>query len=245
MDFHDPVSSITHLLTAVWAAFATLILLRLTRGHGPGRWAVGYFGVSMVLLYLASGLYHGLRYECEAERLLFQRLDKSAIFLLIAGTYTPVFVYLLDGRLRASGLAVLFAIAAAGVASLWLFPDLPHARLVAVYVGAGLVGLAALPRIVSATGWPGLAWVAAAAGIYLCGATVEVLKWPVLVPGYIGPHELLHVTDICGTLAAFVFVTRYVIRRPPPGREERTGRRRSSRVSVISAAECETYAAPR
>ena len=48
---NDLVSSVTHLLTAAWAAYATLILLRLTRGHGPGRWAVGFFGLSMVLLW--------------------------------------------------------------------------------------------------------------------------------------------------------------------------------------------------
>ncbi len=93
MDFHDTVSSTSHLLTAVWAGFATLILLRLTRGHGVGRWAIGFFGASMVLLYLASGLFHGLRHDTEASRQFFQKLDKSAVFLLIAGSYVPVIVY--------------------------------------------------------------------------------------------------------------------------------------------------------
>jgi hypothetical protein len=50
---------------------------------------------------------------------------------------------------------------------------------------------------------------------YLGGAAVEVAKWPVLVPGWVGPHEVLHVADMAGTLAMFVYVCRYLIRRPP------------------------------
>ncbi len=217
MDFHDPVASISHLLTAVWAVYATLVLLRLTRGHGAGRWAVGFFGLSMVLLYLASGLFHGLHHDSEASRHFFQRLDKSAIFLLIAGSYFPVFAYLLRGAWRRWCLIAMGATAAVGIGSLWLLPELPHDALVGVYAAMGTVGLAVVPRIVPVTGWSGAGWVAAVAVSYLGGAAVEVLKWPVPVPGWVGPHEVLHLADMAGTFAMYVFVTRHVIRRPPVG----------------------------
>ena len=112
--------------------FATAVLLRLTRGHGVGRRAVGVYGLTMVLLYAASGTFHGLLYlKTEGDPNLFrraaavealwvsQRLDKSAIFALIAGSYTPVFVYLLTGAWRRWCLAVAWAIAAAGVGLMW------------------------------------------------------------------------------------------------------------------------------
>ncbi len=215
MESYDLVSSVTHLLTAAWAAYATLILLRLTRGHGPGRWAVGVFGLSMVLLYLASGTFHGARHLTHGPCHLLQRLDKSAIFLLIAGSYVPVFVYLLGGRWRRGAVTVMLGAAAAGVAALWLLPDLSHDLLVGVYAGMGVAGLAVVPRVVAETGWAGAKWVAAVAVSYLGGAAVEVAKWPVLVPGWVGPHEVLHVADMAGTLAMVIYVTRYLIRRPP------------------------------
>src|SRR5947199_789715 len=98
MVLRDPVSSASHLLTAAWAVYATLLLVRLTRPGDGRRLAVAVYGLSMVLLYLASGTFHGLFYDSPEERRFFQKLDQSAIFLLIAGTTTPVLVTLLDGR---------------------------------------------------------------------------------------------------------------------------------------------------
>jgi channel protein (hemolysin III family) len=215
MDLHDPVSSATHLLTAVWAAYATLILVRLTRGHGPGRWAIGFYGLSMVLLYTASGLFHGVRHDTPESFRLFQKLDKSAIFLLIAGSFVTVFVYLLHGRWRLWAVTAMLTAAAIGIASLWLLPDLPHAQLVGIYALMGIAGLTVAPKVVAESGWAGAGWVAAVAGTYLGGAAVEVTKWPVLVPGWVGPHEVLHIADMAGTLAMFAYVTRHLIRRPP------------------------------
>src|SRR5581483_5219263 len=140
MDFHDTVSSASHLLTAVWAAFAPLVLLRLTRGHGVGRWAIGFYGLSMVLLFTASGLFHGLHYESRDERLLFQRIDKSAVFLL-------------SGRWPRWMFAALTGMTVFGVGSLLLAPDLPHEDLVAVYVVMGLSGLLPIRQYAAVAGW--------------------------------------------------------------------------------------------
>src|SRR5436305_5577394 len=92
MDLRDPFSSASHLVTAVWAVYATLVLLRLTRGGFDRKAAVGVYGLSMVLLYLASGTFHALYFDSPEQRRFFQKLDQSAIFLLIAGTNTPLLV---------------------------------------------------------------------------------------------------------------------------------------------------------
>lgn len=229
MDYRDAVSALSHLFTACWAVFATLILLRLTRGHGVGRWAVGVYGLTMVVLYLASGAFHSLIYQVtqadldpearvRAVRELWfaQRFDKSAIFALIAGSYTPVFVYLTTGAWRWGGLAAMWGIAAAGIGMVWLWPDHRHTLLVGFYVGMGLVGLLPLPVYLARLGWRPLLWVVGFGTAYIAGAAVEVMWWPTLVPGWFGPHELLHVSDTTGTFLHFIFVVKYLIPRPPP-----------------------------
>ena len=101
MDFHNPFASLSHLFFAAWAVFAGLILVRLTHGHGAARrWAVLLYSASVVLLYSASAVYHGKRYESPAEVELFRLLDMSAIFLLISGSYLPLFAYLLNEAWR-------------------------------------------------------------------------------------------------------------------------------------------------
>src|ERR1041385_1578251 len=103
MGLRAPVSSASHLFAAAWAVYATLILLRRAPPRRGLRWAVAVFGGSMVLLYLASGVYHGVPFS-DAPRPAtlhaLQTVDRSAIFVLIAGTNTPVMVSLLDGRWR-------------------------------------------------------------------------------------------------------------------------------------------------
>ena len=212
---YDVVSSSSHFATAVWAAFATLILLRLTRGHGVGRWAIGFFGLSMVLLYSASALFHGWRYATFEERLLFQKIDKSAVFLLIAGSYLPVVVYLLQGRWRRWTFAAVAGAATFGISTLWLAPDLPHEVLVGVYVLLGLSGLAPIRQYAAVAGWHNAKWAVGIISPYFGGAVVEVLQKPVLLPGWLGPHELMHFADTIGTLVYFTFLLKVLIRRPP------------------------------
>src|SRR5690242_111613 len=90
----NPVSAATHLFWAVVAVFVTALFWRLTRGDRARRWSIMTFGVSMCLLYTASGVYHSLR--CGERALNFFRLvDHSMIYVLIAGTYTPIIVILL------------------------------------------------------------------------------------------------------------------------------------------------------
>jgi hemolysin III len=181
----------------------------------------------MILLYTASGLFHGLRYTEHPEwRPIFQKIDKSAIFLLISGSYVPVFAYMMHGAWRVCCLVAMLGTAVAGIALMWLVPNLRHEWLVAIYSGMGVVGLVTVPKIIATHGARGIGWIGGVAGFYLLGAAIEVLKWPVPVPGWVGPHELLHVADMGGSFCMFVFVVRYVIPRYSPrcGAGRRIGR---------------------
>ena len=215
MGFHDAVSSGSHLLTALWAAFATLILLRLTRGHGLGRVAVAVFGVSMVFLFTASAAFHGLKHgNADAVR-LYQKIDKSAVFLLIAGAYTPVMGYFLRDRWRTYSLAILWGWVAFGVAALWSIPELPHTWLIGIYAVTALSGLLPLPMYVAAANQPPLKWVTLIVGPFALGGGAEAAQWPTLYAGLLGPHEVMHFAVSVGVFVHFGFVMKHVVCRPP------------------------------
>src|SRR5436305_13981444 len=92
----DPVSSLTHLFTAVGGLYIAAILWRLSHGDRGKRLSLGCFTASIIVLYSASGIYHAIPLPKESPIVtLFRRFDHSAIYLLIAGTYTPVFTVLL------------------------------------------------------------------------------------------------------------------------------------------------------
>lgn len=219
LELRDPVSSVSHLATALWAVFATMIMYRLTPPDRGRRLAVLVYGASMVVLFLASGLFHGLHFESEEERRFYQKLDQSAIYLLIAGTNTPLVTVLLDGAWRRWFLRLIWGFALAGVAAQWFLPKPPHSLVVGLYLGLGWLGFVPGIPYYCALGWRAMNWAWLGASCYTFGAVCELTKWPVIVPGFIQSHEVLHLCDTAGSLAFFLFVVRYVIPYPVPSED--------------------------
>jgi hemolysin III len=211
----DPVSSGSHFLAAVCAVFVSLLFWRLTNHRRDRRPWVMVFGVTMVVLYAASATYHALRLP-EEELRFFQKLDQSAIYCLIAGTYTPIMAILLTGPLRRNLLLMMWGLALAGVVSQWVFPKPPYETTVAVYLGMGWIGFLGVRGYYRAVGWGGLKWGILGGICYTAGAIFDMLSWPVLWPGVIRSHEFLHLWDMLGTWCHVLFMVRYVIpyRRP-------------------------------
>jgi hemolysin III len=206
----NPVSSGTHLLWCLWSAYAAALLWRLAGGDLLRRWTVAAFGLSMVLLYGASGLYHAVPADSPLLDTL-RRLDHSAIYLLIAGTYTPIFAVLLEGRLRGVLLILLWSLAAVGIACKWLVPWPPHTLTVALYVAVGWIGLLPVYQMTRAVGPRGMCWGLLGGLLYTLGAACEAADWPVLIPGVLAGHEMLHLCDMGATLTHVFFVVRFVL----------------------------------
>jgi hemolysin III len=214
----DPVSSASHFSFALAGLVITLFLFRITSGDRAKRFYGMLFGVCVILLYTASGLFHALNLPREELR-FYQKLDMSAIYLMIAGSATAIAGPLLRGWFRAVILVGQWAFAAIGIAALWFLPKPHHAVMVGLYLGMGWLATAGVWHYWKATGWSGLAWVMAGSAFYTGGAIVELTNWPVLIPGHLASHEILHFCDMAGTACHFVFIVKYALpyRHPAEG----------------------------
>jgi channel protein (hemolysin III family) len=213
--FAQPVSSLTHLLGA--GVFAGLSLALLRRGFGArGRLAAfAVYTVSCVLLLSTSGLYHMLPRET-VGRAVLARLDHAAIFVLIAATFTSVLGLLLTGRERWVPLVLIWTAAVAGVVFKTIyFADFPEWAGLIFYLGMGwasvVPGIALCRKYGTAYLRP-LTWGGIA---YSVGAVLDFTRWPVLVPGVVGPHEVFHLAVLVGISCHWYFVARLVADGPP------------------------------
>jgi predicted membrane channel-forming protein YqfA (hemolysin III family) len=118
---------------------------------------------------------------------------------------------LVQGRLRKLLLVGQWGFAAIGILALWMLPKPDHTVLVACYLGMAWFGCAGFAHYWRATGWQGARWLLSAIAIYTTGAAVDLAKWPVIWPGVIQWHEILHFSDIGGTICYLVFLIKYVI----------------------------------
>jgi channel protein (hemolysin III family) len=196
--FSDPVASITHLAGA--AAFALLGGFLIGRGRGETRRivALSVFVFSCVLLLSLSGVYHLLTPQTAARGVLL-RLDHAAIFVLIAGSFTPVHAILLRERWQNYLLAGIWGAALTGlVLKTVFFEAMPSWLGLLMYLALGWLGListVALARRFGVRFVLPLVWGALA---YTAGALADFLLWPVLLPGVIGPHEVFHAAVLAG-----------------------------------------------
>jgi hemolysin III len=216
VQLRDPVSSLSHLFGLVAAVYFTALLWRLAHGNRARQLGLACFGLSACLLYAASSAYHAV-FGPPALLDALRRLDHSAIYILIAGTYTPIYAVLLPDPLRLRLLVLMWALAAIGVACKWLLPLTSYAVGVGLYVGMGWTGLLAVVPLFRAVGAKGMMIGLLGGLFYTAGGIFDALRWPVIHPEYIRSHEVLHFCDLAGTFCHVIFLVRYVLPYRRPG----------------------------
>ncbi len=196
--FAEPISSLTHLLSAGVFAVVGVFLLRRGRGDAARLFVLGVFVVCCVFLLSMSGVYHLLDSRGAAHRVL-QRLDHAAIFAVIAGSFTPIHWILFTGWGRWGVLLLIWSLAITGITlKAIFFESIPEAVGLASYLGLGWIGLASGLALGRRYGF-GLIRPLVYSGLsYTAGGLLEFLRWPVLIPGVLGPHEFLHIGVIAG-----------------------------------------------
>ena len=197
MRIREPFSSLSHLAGALAAVAGTVILALLTRGDAGALAASLVYGLSATLLFTASGIYHAAK-TGENGTSALRKLDHSAIFVMIAGTYTPVSFAYLSAAWAWSIVAVQWGLVVIGIAITLLWITRPRGITAAVYVGMGWVAVAAIKELLNAMPRRALLLMLVGGLWYTAGALIYAIKKPDPLPGRFGFHEIFHVFILAG-----------------------------------------------
>jgi len=209
--FREPFSGLSHLVGAVLSlvGLAVLIYTAVVRGSVWHQVALPIFGLSLVLLYTASTLYHLLPVSEVWVRFL-RRLDHIMIFVLIAGTYTPFCLVALRGPWGWSLLAAVWGIALGGLFMKLFWLEAPRWLSVGVYMVMGWLVVVAAGPLIRTLPSGALVWIAIGGLFYTVGAGFYATRWPNPVPGVFGFHEIWHLFVMAGSFSHYWAVFRYV-----------------------------------
>lgn len=194
----EPVNALTHWAGVLAALLLLFPLLWWAQRHGLALWPFVVFALSMALLYAASATYHSFRVG-ERAMLWLRKLDHAGIFLLIAGTYTPVAYFGLHGVWQSVVLWLIWGIALAGIALKMLTMKLPRWVSTALYLGMGWLAVVFLPQLAHNLPAAAIGWLAVGGVLYSLGAVVYGTKRWNPKPGVFGFHEIWHLFVLGGT----------------------------------------------
>jgi hemolysin III len=197
-----------------WAFFVSLaagVALVLVAPAGRATLATAIYAVSVVALFGVSALYHRITWASATVRRWMRRLDHSMIFFLIAGTYTPFALLVLEGALATAILVVVWGGALAGIALNLIWINAPKWVTAVVYIALGWVAIAAFPELISEIGLIATALVGLGGILYTLGAVVYALNRPNPAPAVFGYHEVFHVLVIAAAALQYAVVAFYVL----------------------------------
>lgn len=205
----DPVSCLTHMAGIALSVVCTALLLVEAGSAGSARSIVAFavFGASLILLYTASTVYHMLDIS-DAVSAMLRRIDHMMIFVLIAGTYTPVCLLALRGAWGWSLLALVWGFALAGILLKALWMGAPRWLSTGIYVLMGWLVLVAFFPLREALSGGALALLVAGGVSYTVGAGIYAAKWPSFRSKWFGPHELFHLFVMGGSVFHGLFMFR-------------------------------------
>lgn len=209
----EPGSAITHFIGMMLALFAAVpLLVKAGAGAGGKHFiAMCIFMLSMVLLYGASTLYHSVNVSGKSLR-VFRKIDHMMIFVLIAGSYTPVCLIVLGGREGYTLLTVVWSIAIAGMLIKALWINCPKWFSSIIYIAMGWVCVFVFGQLVNTLPLSAFLWLLAGGLIYTAGGVIYALKLPIFNAKHagFGSHEIFHLFCIAGSACHFIFMYLYV-----------------------------------
>lgn len=209
----DPGSAITHFIGMLMAIFAAFPLL-IKAAHEPSRIyliSLAIYAVSLIFLYAASTTYHTFDLS-ERVNTILKKIDHMMIFVLIAGSYTPVCLIVLGGKLGYTLLALVWGIAAVGmlVKACWI--TCPKWFSSVIYIAMGWVCVLVFGPLLKTLSVPAFLWLLAGGIIYTVGGVIYALKLPIFNAKhkFFGSHEVFHLFVMGGSICHFIFMYLYV-----------------------------------
>ena len=205
----NPVRGFLH-GSAAAAGFVGTILLLFHAPNWPVRAAVLVFGLAMMALYTTSSLYHSIPWRDRWKKRM-QRMDHSMIYVLIAGTYTPVAAIVLDAPWNWIVLAMVWGITIGGVIQKGLFPKVPGWISVMMSTILGWLGIFFFWPMIQRLGWLPVGFVLMGGVLYTIGMVFLVTNRPRLWPRVFSYHEVFHIMVVSATSLHFLVIWRYVV----------------------------------
>jgi len=213
----DPGSAITHFIGMLMAMFSALPLL-IRASDSPEKVHVislAIFALSLILLYTASTVYHTFDLTDKINRRL-KKFDHMMIFILIAGTYTPICIIALRGKVGISLLIAIWGMAILGIClkAFWVY--CPKWVSSVIYITMGWTCVLAFTPLMSALPSAAFGWLLACGNIYTIGGLIYALKLPIFNnkhPNF-GTHEIFHLFCLGGSICHFIFMYRFIAVMP-------------------------------
>ncbi|MFQ9511051.1 MAG: PAQR family membrane homeostasis protein TrhA [Lachnospiraceae bacterium] len=213
----DPGSAITHFIGMLMAVFAAIPLL-LRAALNPDKIhliSCGIFILSMILLYAASTIYHTLDISPKINKIL-KKVDHMMIFILIAGTYTPVCLIVLGGRVGYRLCALVWIIAFIGIIIKAFWINCPKWFSSIIYISMGWICVLAFTQILNSLSTAAFFWLLAGGIIYTVGGILYAIKLPIFNSKHknFGSHEIFHLFVMAGSICHFILIFYYVCTMP-------------------------------
>ncbi|MBE7535262.1 MAG: hemolysin III family protein [Anaerolineales bacterium] len=201
----EPVNSLTHWAGAA-LALAGLIALLIVGWDTPAKIvSLAIYGVSLIVMFSASATYHMVRVKDKALE-AFRKVDHAAIYLLIAGTYTPFCVNAFEGFWKWGMLTIIWSLAAIGIIVKVFYIRAPRWLNAGIYLVMGWFALAAAGQMLAALPAWALTWLIVGGVLYTLGAIVYITKIFNFKPGVFGFHEVWHIFVLLAAAAHYVAV---------------------------------------
>jgi hemolysin III len=206
----EPVNTWTHLITFALSLAGLVYLIIASRSSAAKVATMATYGATLIILFGASSLYHWLR-ASPGKVLILKKLDHAAIYLFIAGSYTPVFFYGLTGGWRWAMLAVVWLLACAGIILKMWYINAPRWVSTSFYVGLGWIALVPFIQLVRSLPSGAIALMVAGGVLYTAGAAIYATKWLDFFPNRFGFHEIFHLFVIAGSVIHFIMIACYIV----------------------------------
>lgn len=207
----EPGSAITHFIACIMAVAAASPLL-LKAGNTTSIISMAVFAASMIMLYGASALYHSVNVSAAALR-IFRKIDHMMIFVLIAGSYTPVCMLVLGGSTGYSLLCLVWGAAFVGMAVKFFWINCPKWFSSLIYIAMGWLCIPVFGPLWNTLPHAAFGWLLAGGIIYTIGGIIYALKLPVFnsLHKNFGSHEIFHLFVMAGSACHFIFMYFYVL----------------------------------
>ena len=207
----EPVNGLTHLVGVVAAIIGQIALLVVGWSGTAKIISLLIYGFSLIALFSASAVYHMTKAKPETLQTL-RKLDHSAIYLLIAGTYTPFCVIAFTGFFQWGLLAIIWTFAVAGILVKVFYIKAPRWVNAAVYVVMGWLCISAVGQMPAALSMSTIMWLFVGGVVYTLGAVIYATKTFNFIPEKFGFHEVWHIFVLLGAMAHFISVMTLLVR---------------------------------